>query len=164
MLKDLGCLESYYPIVSSGTAQQHIVLDAVGAKILHLTYWNKMAKLPITYRHRVLVNEYLYKAKQYGLPEPSLEHYIGTDKDGIKADIYYLDKGIAVEIDTGSETYRQLESKARRYKKLDVSTVVMLTEGPRARLDAFFGVLGSGIGAQFDAVDKVLLKLKGAKL
>lgn len=81
-----------------------------------------------------------------------MEHSLGP----VRSDLYYPVKSLAVEIDTGSTSHKQLISKAQRYRRVKVRQVVMVTEGPNDRLKAFFDILGRGIGAHYDQLDKLL--------
>ena len=166
VLRDLKCLDSHYPVVNRGSALQHLVLDVAGSKILGLTHWNKMAKLPISYGHRITVNEIIYLASKLGLPEPQLEHYLGFDKRGLKVDVFFQDLQASIEVDCGTETYKQLSEKGRRYRLYasDLQTVALITTGPFDRAEAFFqpldGVIPKRLAQRVEKADRVLLQLR----
>lgn len=149
---DLRCLARHYPLVPSGKAHQHLVLDSAGAKVLGLEYWRKITALPLTYRHQVLVTEFAIRASEHGLRGGVVEYPLGS----VRADLYYPSKDLAVEVDTGATSHKQLAGKAQRYRRVNVRQVVMVTEGSSGRLKAFFDILGYGIGAHFDHLDKLL--------
>ncbi len=152
ILVQLRCLDRYYPLVHPGKAHQHLVLDTAGAKVLSLERWRKIPALSLTYRHQVLVTEFAIRAGEYGLRGGDVEYPLGP----VRADLYYPVKNLAVEIDTGSTSRKQLISKAQRYRRVGVDQVVMVTEGSNDRLKTFLSTLGHGVGAHFDQLDKLL--------
>lgn len=120
--------------------------------MLGLEKWRKLAALPLTYRHQVLVTEFAIRASDFGLRGGIPEHSLGP----VRADLFYPSKGLAVEIDTGTTSHQQLISKAQRYRKIETDQVVMVTEGPSDRLKTFLSILGHGVGARFEQLDKLL--------
>jgi hypothetical protein len=124
--------------------------------MLELEHWRKIPKLPLTYRHQVLVTEFVIRAKEYGLKGGILEYSLGP----VRADLYYPAKDLAVEIDTGTTSHKQLVSKALRYRRVRVNRVVMVTEGTNDRLKIFLSTLGHGVGVHFKDLDKLLRTLR----
>lgn len=145
-------MDRYYPKVHPGKSYQHLVLDVAGAKILGLEKWRKITRLPSIYRHQVLVTEFVIRAKQLGLEGGVVEYSLGP----VRSDLYYPAKDLAVEVDTGTTSHKQLILKAQRYRRIKISQVVMITEGSNYRLKAFFDTLGYGVGAHYDHLDKLL--------
>ena len=151
-LIELRCLARYYPLAQSGKAYQHLTLDIAGAKVLGSDKWRKVSQLPLTFRHQVLVAEFAIRAKDYNLRGGIPEYALGP----VRVDLYYPAMGLAVEADTGTASHKQLVAKAKRYRRVQVSQVVMVTEGSKDRLQVFLGELGCGVGAHFEQLDKLL--------
>ena len=158
ILYELHCIDRFFPPapVGEGTNPQHIALDRAGAKVLGLDNFNRLRELPNSYRHHVLAAEFRLRAKLKGFGTGNKEQKVGP----IRADIYYPNYNICVEIDRGTETYETLERKAKRYNRLPDKTVVFVTSGPVKRKDRFLDMLtGDNAGTTFDDLDTLLDKM-----
>ena len=131
VLYDLHCIDRFFPPVDKGSSKQHIVLDYAGARALELENFYKINDLPLTYYHTTLVAEFRLQAKLLGFSWGLTEEDLGP----VKADIYYKRQGLAVEVDTGTETRETLKSKAQRYNRLQGTSLIFVTDGARDRID-----------------------------
>lgn len=157
LLYDLHCINRYFPPTTEGSTLQHVTLDRAGAKVLGLEQWNRIEALPITYRHTIQVGEFRILAREYGLGWGRHEYLLGS----VRADIYYPDHRIAVEIDTGTETHTVLKRKAMSYRMIrGLRYLLIVTTGPRERLQTFLdhadGAAKERRGARWERVCDLL--------
>lgn len=154
VLYDLHCVDRFFPRVGigEGSAPQHLCLDYAGAKALKLDSFNKMQKLPISYKHYILVAEFRLNARLKGFGWGRREEKIGSTV----ADIYYPNYKICIEVDRGTETLSTLDRKAQKYNQIvtEIDKVVFITNGTDKRKKRFKQGLkypgGSVITAKFD--------------
>ena len=158
-LFDLHCIDRHFPPVKEGSSKQHIVLDYAGARALKLENFYKINELPLTYYHTVLVAEFRLQARLLGLPWGDTEKDLGP----VKADIYYPDKRMAVEVDTGTETRETLTNKAQRYNRLQGISLIFVTDGAPDRVDYILDrVYIPKAGGHFDNLKKFIKEIKRA--
>ena len=134
VLYDLHCIDRYFPVVDSGSSEQHVVLDKSGAIILNIANFYKRDKLPFTYRHMILTTEFIKTAYNRGFGWGELEYKIS----GYSVDIYYEDFKIAVEIDVGTENHKTLKDKTKNYNRMrGLNFVIFVTQSEIKRGDSF---------------------------
>lgn len=145
--------------MEKGSASQHVVLDRAGAKILDLGKFYKIRSLPANYTHTLLTTDYIIAARRKGFINPVREYKNGP----IRSDIFYPRESIAVEIDTGTESYTTLKDKADRYNRLfNIKAVLFITAGNRKRIKIFTDEIAPHLstgGTSFDRLENFLEKI-----
>lgn len=159
ILYDLYCIDRFFPRVCRGSSQQHIVLDRAGAKILNIDNFNKIRELPITYKHMRLMTEFRVEAylKNLGMGKREVK------LSDIRADIYFPEYRIAVEIDTGSESYKMLKKKAEKYSRTNLFAIIFVTDGGIKRIKYFLDEIKlqrvKKAGCKFEELGDMLRKI-----
>lgn len=151
-LFDLHCIDRFFPPVETGSALQHVVLDYAGAKAINIDI-RKINELPSTFFHTILVTEFVVEFPG------DLE--VEKDFGVVRPDLYY--PGMAIEIDTGTEGYRVLKEKARRYNRYNFDWIIFVTAGNPDRIKTFFKNIRSArhkAGATFKDLKKLIKKIQ----
>lgn len=160
ILYDLHCVNRFYPPVAAGTAPQHIVLDRAGAKALGVHEgWKRMTRLPLTFRHTVLIADFRVTAWEAGMEWGEREVCLGP----IVPDVWFPNRRLAVEVDTGTETQKQLLKKAAGYNRTKVRYLLFATTGPAARAKLFLSAVANvqqRIGVTWDRLNALFQTVK----
>lgn len=159
VLYDLHCIDRFFPVVEKGSPPQHLVLDYGGVKVLDIENFKKTRRLPIDFKHKILQTEFRIRAKEKGFSWGKREEKIGP----IRADLYYPNFNMAVEIDRGTETKKTLKKKIKKYNRLinrDI-TVIFVTSGNEKRGDFFSDkLIVKNASSHFRDLEDLLNKMK----
>ena len=162
--KELYCIKRFYPNVSpgGGSSQAHIVIDRAGYKELGVDKYYRYKELPISYNHYIKVNDFCMYAYRKGWKWGKPEFELGT----CITDIWYPVKRIAVEIDTGSESHKLLDEKAKKYNLLNNIQWIIFISNNQDRSDSFINkiylikkVAAGTFDNQFSMVDSITNRL-----
>lgn len=137
ILYDLHCVDRYFPLTETGSAPQHLVLDYAGARAIGMSDFDKVTKLPLTYKHTVATTDIRVVSSRHGFGPGSTNYNLGP----VIADIYYPSYYMALEVDMNTETRETLRSKFQRYSTLtSLKWLVFITTGPQSRIDYVIGL------------------------
>ena len=115
-----------------------------------------MGSLPLTYNHYILATETAIMASKYGI-KCKREVNLNT----VRCDLYNAKYNIAIEVDTGTETYKTLDDKLERYNRLYNINVVFLTDGSINRAKYFLKNSRNPTAAgSFKHLEKIFKKIK----
>jgi len=157
----LNCINRFFPPVEQGkgSSKAHYCLDRAGFKALKINNFQRYKKLPIDYKHKILVADFRIEAFKSGWDWGELE----KDFEILKPDIFYLynSREIFVEVDTGSENKRKLKKKGEKYNQIEPDLLIFLAKNKK-RIKFFMKNIFSAknfIGCKHCDIKKVFSKI-----